>query len=102
MVVVVVVIPIDVTRIQRCTSIKYTFGWCILGYTPPPRGSRRYTKKSRTPRGGALGDTQRNQGPFFLGLTTLLVFFWSGSTTLLEQSTLLNGQISGAPLAEGL
>ena len=39
-------VPIDLTPIQRCTSVKYTFGWCILGYTsPPPRGSRRYTKK---------------------------------------------------------
>ena len=39
------VIPIDVTPIQRCTSVKYTFGWSILGCTPPPRGSPRYTKK---------------------------------------------------------
>ena len=88
MVVVVAVIPIDVTPIQRCTSIKYTFGWCILGYTsapaeglseihkeisdPPRRGSRRYTKKS---------------GTFFFRFDYSTRFFWSGSTTLLEQST---------------
>ena len=59
--------------IQRCTSAKYTFGWSILGCTP---------------RRGALGDTQRNLGPFFLGLTTLLVFLGAVVLrTLLEQST---------------
>ena len=55
--------PIDVTPIQRCTSVKYTFGWSILGCTP---------------RRGALGDTQRNLAPpretphFWVG--TMLTF----------------------------
>ena len=39
------IIPIDLTPIQRCTSVKYTFGWSILGCTP---------------RRGGLRDTQRN------------------------------------------
>ena len=63
--------------------------WMVhFGVHPPPRGSRRYTKKSGTPRGGALGDTQRNLGPFFLGLTTLLVFL--GAVVLLYSSKVLN------------
>ena len=73
---VAVVIPIDLTPIQSSTSVIQSSTSVHFGVHPPPRGSRRYTKKSGTPRGGALGDTQRNLGPFFLGLTTLLVFFF--------------------------
>ena len=73
--------------IQRCTSVKYTFGWSILGCTP---------------RRGALGDTQRNLAPpaeglseihkeiwdLFLGWTTLLGFL--GRVALLYSGKVLN------------
>ena len=38
--------------------------------------------------GGGRGDTQREVGPFFLGLTTLLVFL--GAVVLLYSSKILN------------
>ena len=86
--VVVVVAPIDLAPIQSSTSVIQSSTSVHFGVHPPPRGSRRYTKKSGTPRGGALGDTQRNLGPFFLGLTTLLVFL--GAEVLLYSSKVLN------------
>ena len=68
------VAPIDVTPIQRCTSVKYTFGWSILGCTPR-RGALRDTQRNLAPPAEGLSEIHKEIWDlFFLGLTTLLVF----------------------------
>ena len=74
--------------IQRCTSVKYTFGWSILGCTPR-RGALRDTQRNLAPPAEGLSEIHKEIWDlFFLGLTTLLGF--SGAVVLLYSSKVLN------------
>ena len=74
--------------IQRCISVKYTFGWSILGCTPR-RGALRDTQRNLAPPAEGLSEIHKEIWDlFFLGLTTLLGFW--GAVVLLYSSKVLN------------